>query len=98
LPMLAETVNEPAVVPAPMPQSEWMPDWDMESRTDLPVRSPEEIDRLLRFETPEQTAARIWNDKVRHMRSQGVGCAVNPQTAIINADAIHSGITVFERR
>jgi hypothetical protein len=56
--------------PTPEPSAAWVPDWKQENRVDLPMRTPEEIARLLKFETVEQTAARIQNDKIRYMRSR----------------------------
>jgi len=83
-PMLAQTVNEPAVVPAPMPESEWRPNWAEESRVDLPIRDPEHIARLLRFETAEMTAARIANDRQRYLHSRRGMAAPDVQSAIVS--------------
>ena len=41
-------------------------DWNEEARQDLPMRTPERIWFLLRFENAEQTAARIKNDYLRY--------------------------------
>jgi hypothetical protein len=48
-------------------------DWDEEARIDLPPRTVERIQFLLTLETPEQTAVRIQNDKMRWRRAHGVG-------------------------
>jgi hypothetical protein len=46
-------------------------DWAEEARTDLPMRTPARIQHLLKFETMEQTRARIENDgrRYRHQRA-----------------------------
>lgn len=46
-------------------------DWTEEQRTDLPMRTPARIQYLLKFETMEQTRARIENDarRYRHQRA-----------------------------
>jgi hypothetical protein len=46
------------------------PNWDEEARIDLPMRTPAQIQWLLKFETPEQTAARTDNDHSRYIFSR----------------------------
>jgi hypothetical protein len=53
---------EPVIAPPPEP----VPNWAEEARDDLPMRTPEQIQWLLKFETPAQTAARIANDSKRY--------------------------------
>jgi hypothetical protein len=41
-------------------------DWEEEARTDLPMRTQKRIAYLLKFETAEQTQARILSDQMRY--------------------------------
>lgn len=56
-----------------LPAVQWPQiNWNEEQRIDLPPRSPEMIQRLLQFESPERTAARIRNDCLRYRRQRGL--------------------------
>jgi hypothetical protein len=88
------------VAPIPTPECEWQPDWTQEARTDLPMRDPAQIARLLKFETPAQTRARISNDLERNLNSRlrrGVP-ATNVEAAVINPNFEFPPITTFVRR
>jgi len=96
------TANESPKVAQPIEPSpasvEWEPDWMEESRVDLPMRTPEEIARLLRFETPSQTRARIQNDQARYLHSRRGTPAPDVQAAIINPNFEFPSVTTFVRR
>lgn len=62
-------------------------DWDAEQRTDLPMRSPERIQYLLKFETPQQTLARIANDLSRYAHQKSGTIGTNPQTRQVSPTA-----------
>lgn len=49
------------------PPPEPVPDWTEEALSDLPPRTPGQVQWLLKFETMEQTLARIKNDQLRYM-------------------------------
>lgn len=83
------TFREPVVMP-PTPvvrgvvdEDRRPVDWLEESRTDLPVRSPGRIRYLLTVESPQQTEARIMNDKMRHIHRQGFSPFDIPQPPVI---------------
>lgn len=61
----------PTVVSDPNNPNTRPVDWAEEARTDLPQRTPARIQHLLKFETMEQTQARIINDgmRYRHQRA-----------------------------
>jgi hypothetical protein len=63
----SDAVSLPATPVDIAPPPEPVPNWDEEARTDLPPRTPEQIQWLLKFETPEQTQKRIENDKSRYV-------------------------------
>ena len=61
----------PIVVSDPSNPDQRPIDWDDEQRTDLPMRTSNRIQFLLKYETTEQTQARIVNDglRYRHQRA-----------------------------
>jgi hypothetical protein len=85
---LQATAAEPAVEigiaesAAPIEPEPWIPDWAREARTDLPMRSVDDIRLLLTVETESQTIARIENDRVRYARQRYRQTAPNQQGAI----------------
>jgi hypothetical protein len=83
----------------PTPASrEWQPDWMEESRVDLPMRDSAHIARLLKFETAEQTRARIQNDQARYLYSRRGAPAPDMQSAIVNPNFKFPAITTFVKR
>lgn len=71
--------------------------WDEEARTDLPPRSPEQIRRLLEFETEAQTQARILNDHARYVNHRAGRSAPSPQSAIISPGEYPSNTMLVKR-
>lgn len=65
--------------------------------TDLPPRSPQEISLLLRFESEADVQARIRNDQARFINRRQ-SREVNPNSAIIDGNASHSGSEGWVRR
>lgn len=63
-------------------------DWDEEARTDLPQRSPERIQHLLKFENHQQTLARITNDLQRYQHARAGKGSNNPQTVQVDPGAV----------
>ncbi|MGA7221596.1 MAG: hypothetical protein WBX16_01960 [Candidatus Acidiferrales bacterium] len=83
---LYSLVNGGSSVPAaPAHESTRPIDWNEEQRTDLPQRSPERIEHLLKYETPKQTADRITNDLQRYQHARTGTTGTNPQTRQISA-------------
>jgi hypothetical protein len=71
--------------------------WNEEARTDLPPRSPEQIRRLLEFETEGQTQARILNDHARYVNHRAGRSAPSPQSAVISPGEYPSNTTWVKR-
>ncbi|MGA7640073.1 MAG: hypothetical protein WCB00_24285 [Candidatus Acidiferrales bacterium] len=62
--------------------------WEDEKRTDLPQRSPERIQHLLKFENHQQTLARIANDLARYAHQKSGKGSNNPQTVQVDPGAV----------
>ena len=56
--------------------------------TSKPQRSPEEIQILLKYETPKQTLARITNDLQRYQHARAGKGSNNPQTCLRDPGAV----------
>ena len=65
------SVEAAPVVPQPISPAPRPIDWAEESRIDLPPHSPAEIAELLKYESPEQTQARIRVDSQRYWNQRG---------------------------
>jgi len=74
-----------AIEPTPA-STEWEPDWEQEARTDLPMRDPAYIVRLIPFEDDARREARIWNDKLRYQYQRSHMGLTTPdvQSAIVS--------------
>ena len=93
---LYSLVNSGSSVPAvPADEATRPIDWTEEARTDLPMRSPERIQHLLKFENHQQTLARITNDLQRYQHAR-IGMAVrNPQSVQVDPGAKVSSVATW---
>jgi hypothetical protein len=96
-PMAAQPIE---AIPENFASTEWEPDWTQESRADLPPRDSVHIARLKPFEDDARRKARMLNDhmRVQYQRLRRGWIAPNPQSAIINGDVKHSGVSEWIRR
>lgn len=86
---LYSLVNSGSSVPAAPADEATAPiDWTEEARTDLPQRSPERIQHLLKFENHQQTLARIANDLARYAHQKSGKGSTNPQSVQVDPGAV----------
>jgi len=94
-PMAARPIE---AAPENLESAEWEPDWEQECRTDLPMRDGAHIERLLKFETAEMTAARIENDRQRYLHSRWGFPPPDCQAAIVDPRKPVGPINFWGRR